>query len=93
MKQEPKVEIKVDANKVYQVTISVDELGLRDMLVTHGRHGMTNHNFYFEKEVTKLFAQEYVKLNFDTIASLIDIDTVKLLATRELANVVSANTN
>lgn len=91
MKQEPKVAITVDENKIYKVTTTIDEDGLKDLLISH-RNGMkVNYNFYFEKEVTELFAQEYVKRNFDSIANLIDLETVKMLATRQLAKIVSKN--
>ena len=93
MNKEPKVEIKVDDNKVYTVTVSVAEEELSALFISRSRSYISGgrYNINFEDEVTRLFAQEFVTRNFDEIASLIDMDTVKLLATRQLAGVVQKN--
>lgn len=41
--------------------------------------------------INEKFAQKFVDTNFDELAKMIDMDTVKLLATRKVAGVVSAN--
>lgn len=87
----PKVEIKVEDNNIYKLTLKVSEEQLQDLFISADNYSGRSYDFYFEKEVTQLFAKEYVRRNFDGIAKMIDLDTVKLLATRHLAKVVSSN--
>lgn len=88
---EPKTEIKVEDGKIYKVTVTIDEKGLEDLLIRRSDAYCRNYGFDYEREVTTIFAKEYVKRNFDKIAKAIDFETVKLLATRQLADVVVNN--
>lgn len=89
---EPKIEIRVDENKIYIVTTSMKEEQLTQLFNDYSRGMARGRDMaFFENRVTELFAQEYLKRNFDEIAKMIDLETVKLLATRKLADVVSKN--
>lgn len=84
-KMKPELIIREDG--VYEITLLCKPEDLY-FLIKDSYGDRTN----IQHEIIQLFAKEYVKKNFDAISNLIDMETVKLLATRKLAGVVANNT-
>lgn len=78
------VEITIRPDGVYQVVMAFPAEKFKE-LIKDGYGYRENLSSW----VTQLLADRYVKENYAELSKLIDLETVKLLATRKLANVVA----
>ncbi len=78
-----KPEIIVRPDGVYELTLAITQDEFSRLLREYQARNSLMEN------ITGHFAKAYVEKNFSELSKLIDLDLVKLLATRKLAGVVA----
>lgn len=74
------VEFIVRPDGLYQISMVFSQADAKALV--QGSYGSRGG---FEEKIAYAFAEEYLKRNYDKLVGLIDLDTIKLLATRRLA--------
>lgn len=85
MRQEPEIILRDDG--FYEIKFLYPKDRVNDLV----NDSWGKNNSHLADIITHIFAAQYVKDNYDKLSALIDLDLVKLLATRKLAGVVAGN--
>ena len=92
MSEKPVTVLKVkEDGKIYEITTTFREQHLAE-LISLDPYSNNRHLPNLQREIAEVVVKEFVKRNYDEVVKLIDMDTVKLIATRDLAGVVASNT-
>lgn len=81
--QKPEVILREDG--FYQITLLYGKERIDNLI-----NDSYGHRDNLAQMVTNVFAEKYVEKNFSELSKLIDLDLVKLLATRKLAGIVAS---
>lgn len=81
------VEIVLKDDGFYEITFKYPKEKINDLIID-SRYG---ENRNIANLITNALAEKYVNENYAELKKLIDLDLVKLLATRKLAGVVASD--
>lgn len=87
MAKELESEIVLRDDGFYEVKILFPKDRMNELI----RQGYHDREWSIHNQVTGKFAKLFVEKHFDELSKLIDLETVKVLATRKLANIVAKN--